>query len=141
MSILTPELRALIESGPLVHLSTTNSDGSPQVSGIWVGLDGDQLVSAHLGRYRKVRNMEREPRVALSFDGPRTPGEFMAPYVVLLARATVEHGDEARALLDRLVTVYVGPDAEFPAPPGPGYLVRYTVERVTGVGPWVPAAH
>ncbi len=29
-------------------------------------------------------------------------------------------------------------DAAFPVPRKPGYLVRYSVERIGGVGPWVP---
>jgi len=68
---LPGELRQLIESGPLVHLSTVSPDGSPQVSVIWVGLDGDDLVSGHMSRYAKVRNIERDPRVVLSFTAPR----------------------------------------------------------------------
>jgi len=135
ISILSPELRTLIESGPLAHLSTVNADGSPQVSGIWIGLDGDDVVSGHMRRYQKIRNLEREPRVVLSFDTPRTPGEYLAPYVVLRARASVEHGDEAWPLLNRLAKVYVAPDAEFRMPCGPGYLVRYTIERIGGIGP------
>jgi PPOX class probable F420-dependent enzyme len=85
MSSLPPELRDLIESGPMAHLSTINADGSPQVSVIWVGLDGDDLVSGHMSRYAKLRNIERDPRVVLSFDAPRAPGVFMNPYAVLRA--------------------------------------------------------
>ncbi|MGA2830088.1 MAG: PPOX class F420-dependent oxidoreductase [Streptosporangiaceae bacterium] len=140
MSGLPRELRDLIESGPMAHLSTINADGSPQVSVIWIGLDGDDLVSAHMGRYAKLRNIERDPRVVLSFDAPRAPGVFMNPYAVLRARATVEPSDEAWNLLDRLAKVYVAPDTEFPAPKGPGYVVRYSVERIGGVGPWAPAS-
>lgn len=136
MSIVTPELRALIESGPLAYLSTVSADGSPQVSGIWIGLDGDDVVSGHMGRHAKVRNIERDPRVVLTFGAPRTPGEFLAPYAVLRARASVEYGDEAWPLLNRLAKVYVAPDKEFPSPRGPGYVVRYRVERVGGIGPW-----
>jgi PPOX class probable F420-dependent enzyme len=139
MSSLPPELRDLIESGPLAHLSTINADGSPQVSVIWVGLDGDDLVSGHMSRYAKLRNIERDPRVVLSFDAPRAPGVFMNPYAVLRARATVEHRDDTWDLLNRLTKVYVTPDTEFPAPRGPGYTVRYSVERVGGVGPWAPS--
>jgi PPOX class probable F420-dependent enzyme len=140
MSSLPPELRDLIESGPMAHLSTINADGSPQVSVIWIGLDGDDLVSGHMGRYAKLRNIERDPRVVLSFDAPRAPGVFMNPYAVLGARATVEPGDDAWDLLNRLAKVYVAPDTEFPAPKGPGYVVRYCVERIGGVGPWAPAS-
>jgi PPOX class probable F420-dependent enzyme len=140
MSGLPRELRDLIESGPMAHLSTINADGSPQVSVIWIGLDGDDLVSAHMGRYAKLRNIERDPRVVLSFDAPRAPGVFMNPYAVLRARATVEPSDEAWNLLNRLAKVYVAPDTEFPAPKGPGYVVRYSVERIGGVGSWAPAS-
>ena len=136
MSTLPPELRALVESGPMVHLSTINADGSPQVSVIWVGLDDDDLVSAHMGRWAKLRNIERDARVVLSFDAPREPGVFLNPYAVLRARATIEPSDEAWDLLDRLAKVYVSPDYEFPAPKGPGYVVRYSVEKIGGVGPW-----
>jgi PPOX class probable F420-dependent enzyme len=139
MSSLPPELRDLIESGPMAHLSTINADGSPQVSVIWVGLDGDDLVSGHMSRYAKLRNIERDPRVVLSFDAPRVPGVFMNPYAVLRARATVEPRDDTWDLLNRLTKVYVTADTEFPAPRGPGYTVRYSVERVGGVGPWAPS--
>jgi PPOX class probable F420-dependent enzyme len=139
MSSLPPELRDLIESGPMAHLSTINADGSPQVSVIWVGLDGDDLVSGHMSRYAKLRNIERDPRVVLSFDAPRAPGVFMNPYAVLRARATVEPRDDTWDLLNRLTKVYVTADTEFPAPRGPGYTVRYSVERVGGVGPWAPS--
>jgi len=136
MSALPQELRGLIESGPMAHLSTINPDGAPQVSVIWIGLDGDDLVSGHMGQRVKLRNIERDPRVVLSFDAPRTPGVFLNPYAVVRARATIEPSDVAWDLLDRLAKVYVSPDTEFPAPKGPGFIVRYAVERIGGVGPW-----
>jgi len=84
----------------------------------------------------KLRNIERDPRVVLSFDAPREPGVFLNPYGVLHARATVEPSDHAWDLLNRLTMTYVAPDVEYPAPRGPGYIVRYTIERIGGVGPW-----
>jgi PPOX class probable F420-dependent enzyme len=140
MSSLPSELRELIESGPLAHLSTINADGSPQVTVIWIGLDGDDVLSGHMGRYLKVRNVERDPRVVLSFEAPRDSKAFLNPYAVLRARATVEPGEAAWDLLNRLAKVYLSPGAEFPAAKAPGYLVRYSVEHVGGVGPWAPSA-
>jgi PPOX class probable F420-dependent enzyme len=138
---LPAELRELIESGPLAHLSTINADGSPQVSVIWVGLDGDDLVSGHLPRSTKLRNIERDPRVVLSFDAPREPGVFLNPYAMLRARAVIEDGG-AWDLLDRLAKVYLGPEQTFPAPQTPGgYVIRYRIERIGGVGPWSAARH
>lgn len=138
MSDLPVELRDLIESGPPAHLSTINADGSPQVTVIWIGLDGDQIVSGHMMHHAKLRNIEREPRVTLSFLAPATPGEFLHPYAVLRARAEVQPpSEDTWDLLNRLAKVYITPDAEFPVPKGPGFTVRYTVERIGGVGPWV----
>ena len=136
MSGLPRELRDLIESGPMAHLSTINADGSPQVSVIWIGLDGDDLVSGHLGWYAKLRNIERDPRVVVSVDAPRAPGVFLNPYAVLRARATVQPSDDAWDLLNRLAKVYISPDAGYPGPKKPGYIVRYSVEHVGGIGPW-----
>jgi PPOX class probable F420-dependent enzyme len=137
MSGLPRELRNLIESGPMTHLSTINPDGSPQVTVIWIGLDGDDLVSGHMSRHLKLRNIERDPRVVLSFDAPRDPAVFLNEYAVLRARAAVEPSDDAWTLLNRLTKIYLSPDTEFPAPKGPGYIVRYSIDRIGGVGPWV----
>lgn len=133
---LSDELRDLIASGPLVHLSTVNADGSPQVSVIWIGLDGDDLVSGHMTWYRKLRNIDQDPRVVLSFLAPKKPGVFLNEYATLRARATIEPSEGTWDLLNGLAKVYIAPDTEFPAPKGPGYIVRYSIERIAGVGPW-----
>jgi len=136
MSALPAELRDLIDSGPLAHLSTINADGSPQVTVIWIERDGDELLSGHLQWYAKLRNIERDPRVVISFTAPRHPGTFLNPYAVLRATATIEEGEHAWELLDRLTKVYLSPDATFPAARASGYLVRYRIDRIGGVGPW-----
>jgi PPOX class probable F420-dependent enzyme len=130
------DLRALIAAGPLAHLTTLNADGSPQVSVIWIGLDGDDIVSGHLGRRVKISNIERDPRVVLSFTAPQDRSAFLNPYAVLQAHASVEPSEQAWHLLDRLTKVYLSPDADFPAPKAPGFIIRYQVDRITGVGPW-----
>jgi PPOX class probable F420-dependent enzyme len=73
---LPQELRDLIESGPLAYASTINADGSPQVTAIWIGLDGDDLISTHMRYNAKLRNMERDPRVVLAFAPPQRPGDW-----------------------------------------------------------------
>lgn len=136
MQEMSRALRELVESGPLAHLSTIDPDGRPQVSVIWIGLDGRQLVSGHMALYRKLRNIERDPRVVLSFLGAAEPGAYMNPYATLRARASVSASDDAWGLLDALAKIYVSADAQFPAPRGPGYIVHYDIEQVSGVGPW-----
>ena len=138
MSIITPELRALIDSGPLAHVVTINPDGSPEVTVVWIALDGDDIVSGHMGRYRKLRNVKRDPRISISIEAPSEPEVAITDYAVLYGTATVEPGG-AGELLQRLGRVYGGPEYEFPLGPDPvpGYVLRTRIERVTGHGPWV----
>ena len=138
---LPDELRALVESGPLTYVSTSNADGSPQVTAIWIGLDGDTLISTHMRFNAKLRNMERDPRVVLSFAPPQRPGDWMSPHAVIHATATIGPLVSTGPLLTRLAKVYVGPDAVYPDESQTGYVVRYSIDRIGGVGPWVgPAA-
>ncbi|MDN5858391.1 MAG: PPOX class F420-dependent oxidoreductase [Pseudonocardia sp.] len=137
MTTLPDSARALISSGALAHCVTLNADGSPQVSGVWIGLDGDELVMAHVPRNAKVRNLERDPRIVLSFAGPARNAIGMQDYLVVHGMATVVAGGAAD-LLRRLAKVYNGPDAEFPLPADapPGWVVRIAVDRIGGHGPW-----
>lgn len=140
MTRLPLELRELIETGALAHLSTINSDGSPQVTVIWLGLDGDQSVSGHLSRNRKVQNIEQDPGWSCPLSTPARTEPSTTPYAVLHAHAAVEPSDEAWDLLSRLATFYLPSNTEFPEARRPGYVVRYTVERIGGIGPWVQNA-
>lgn len=133
-----PEARALLESDALAHLVTLNPDGSPQATAIWVGLDGDEIVSGHMAHRLKVRNVERDPRVLLSVEGRGLNAMGLRQYLVVHGHARVQRGGAAE-LLQRLARVYLGPDVTFPpggAPPDAGYVLRITPERISGVGPW-----
>ena len=138
MTELPTAARALIESGALAHLVTLNGDGSPQVSCVWVGLDGNEIVSGHLSdRQQKLRNVRRDPRVTMSLEGTAMHGPGLREYLVVHGRARIEEGG-APELLQRLAYVYLGPDVKFPPmdDPPPGFLMRTTPERLGGVGPW-----
>jgi len=130
--------KGLIESGALGHLVTLNSDGSPQVTCVWIGVEGDELVSGHLANHRKLQNVRRDPRVTLTFEGTEIHPPGLKEYLVVHGRAKVEEGGAAD-LLQRLAHVYLGPGGKFPPmeDPPPGYVLRTTVERIGGVGPWV----
>jgi PPOX class probable F420-dependent enzyme len=136
---IPPEARAVLESGRLAHFVTLNPDGSPQVSCVWVGLEGDEIVSGHLGRWQKVRNVERDPRVSLSVETDTLNEIGLAEYLVVHGRARIQEGG-APELLQRLAYTYIGPDVVFPpvSEPPPGFVTRITVERLGGAGPWAP---
>ena len=134
---LPPEARELIESEALAHMVTLNADGSPQVSCVWVGLEGDELVSGHLRDQQKLRNVRRDPRVVISLEGTETQPPGLKEYLVVHGTARLEPGG-APELLQRLARVYLGPGVKFPPmdDPPPGVVMRITPERLGGVGPW-----
>ena len=132
-----PAVRSLIESGYPAHLVTINPDGSPQVTVVWIGLDGDEIVAAHLPKNRKVKNILRDGRVAISLETDTKSALGLTEYVVIYGNARIEEGG-APELLQKLAEIYIGPGVKFPPMdnPPPGYITRITVDRVEGVGPW-----
>ena len=138
MTQLSDAAKDIIRSGALGHLVTYNADGSAQVTCVWVGVDGDDLLTAHLNpKQRKVENVRRDPRVVLSFEGSEIQPPGLQQYVVVHGTATVEEGGAAE-LLQELAHVYLGPEVKFPPmdDPPPGVRLRISVKRVGGIGPW-----
>ncbi len=137
MATITPEIREVLTSGRLAHLTTINPDGSPQVSVVWIGLEGDDIAIGHLMGGRKVTNIARDPRVAITIEANGANPVGMKNYLIVYGTARLVEGG-APELLQRLATVYVGPGVKFPPfdnPPG-GHVILVTPERFGGVGPW-----
>jgi PPOX class probable F420-dependent enzyme len=131
-------IRALIATGPNAHLTTLNPDGSPQVTVVWVGIEGEEFLVGHMGAWQKVKNVRRDPRVALSLLGSGKNPTGLREYLVIHGRARITEGGAAD-LLQRLAHIYLGPNVEFPPAPlrqNPGYITRIAPTRFTGVGPW-----
>ncbi|HEY2564801.1 MAG TPA: PPOX class F420-dependent oxidoreductase [Acidimicrobiales bacterium] len=138
MAVSLPETaRTAIISGRHAHLVTVNEDGSPQVTLIWVGLEGDEIVSGHLAKRKKVRNILRDPRVVMSMETGGHDERSLDNYLVVAGQARVTEGG-APELLQRLAQVYMGPDVRFPdmENPPPGYVIHIVPDKVGGVGPW-----
>ena len=85
--------------------------------------------------------MARDPRVTLSLEGTRSNDFGLREYLVVHGRARIEEGG-APELLQRLAHTYIGPGTKFPPMPDPppGYVLRTTVERLGGLGPWAVRA-
>jgi PPOX class probable F420-dependent enzyme len=133
---LPASARDVIESGRLAHLVTVNADGSPHVTIVWVGLDGDEIVIGKLFVDQKVRNIRRDPRVSLSIEAEGDQ-HGMQHYLVVEGTARVTEGG-APALLHDLAQRYVGPGTAFPPMPDPpeGFVIRISPAKVRGMGPW-----
>ncbi|MCV7289388.1 PPOX class F420-dependent oxidoreductase [Mycolicibacterium wolinskyi] len=138
--ILNDAAREFIGAGADATLVTLNPDGSPQVTLVWVALqstpDGDELVTAHLAEHKKVRNVRRDPRVAVTIVDPGKVGQVMRPYLAINGTARVVEGG-AKELLQNLAQTLANPDAKFPPDDAPdGWLTRIRIDKVGGVGPW-----
>ena len=132
---LNEKVRQALTAGHLAHLVTLNKDGSPQVSVVYVGLDGDEIVCGHLNLHQKLKNIQRDARVALSMEtGGKTNG--LDNYLVINGRARITEGG-APALLNRLAQIYIAPGTTYPSEGAPqGYITHITAEHIHGTGPW-----
>jgi PPOX class probable F420-dependent enzyme len=131
------EARALVDSSALAHLVTLEPDGRPQVSCVWVGMEGEDIVFASLGARRKLDNIAGDPRVALSIEGTKSNPMGLREYLVVHGTARIEERGGPQ-LLQRLAHTYLGADVKFPPmdDPPPGVVVHIAPERLGGVGPW-----
>lgn len=102
------------------------------MSCVWVGLEGEEIVSGHMLRRQKVRNVERDPNVALSLVGNELNDMGLREYLVVRGTARVQEGGAAE-LLQRLAHVYLGPDGRKPTegsnPPPPLVAVSTALDR------------
>ncbi|HEX2737795.1 MAG TPA: PPOX class F420-dependent oxidoreductase [Acidimicrobiia bacterium] len=137
MTAIPDAVREVLTSGRLAHLVTLNPDGSPQVTCIWVGVEDDEIVSGHLMANKKVHNVQRDPRVVLSIEAEGRSHGALDHFLVVKGTARITEGGAAE-LLQRLAHVYLGPEVRFPTMDDPpaGYVMRTTIARIGGVGPW-----
>jgi PPOX class probable F420-dependent enzyme len=135
--MLPSSVRSFLATGPIAHVATLRSDGSPRISLAWVGVEDDEIVIGTLFDQPKLRDLRRDPRIALSFVTGERNAMGLDEYLVLHGRARVTEGGAAD-LLAKLAKTYIGPDAVFPPMPDPppGYVTRIAVERISGLGPW-----
>ena len=91
---------------------TIDEDGAPQVTAAWVGLEGDEVVLATMPEQRKLRNLRRDPRIALSVPSTTTNELGLLEYLVLYGTARVTEGGAAD-VLQRLAHTYISPDSAY----------------------------
>jgi PPOX class probable F420-dependent enzyme len=139
MAAIPESARVVLDSGRLAHLATTNPDGSPHVTCIWVrAQDGEVVFTTMTRQKRYVRNLERDPRLAISIHTDHFNEHGLQEYLVVHGTATIVDGGGAD-LLTELATLYLGPDNSFSLGPNPpaGHVVRVALDRLGGVGPWM----
>lgn len=98
----------LLQEPQLAHFATTMSDGSPQVTPVWVDVepDGGHVLINTADSRQKTRNTERNPEVALSVVDSQNAWRY-----ALVRGAVVEHRhDGADEHIDLMAKKYLGQD-------------------------------
>lgn len=128
MAVITDDIAAILDGKVFVHLGTTNPDGSPQVSVVWIDRNGDRILFGTADGRVKPRNLRRDPRVAVSFSPPDDPYRN-----ITMRGRVVSIEANGTGLIDRLAQKYTGEDRFTGIPPGDVRLdVVIEIDRVSG---------
>ena len=75
---LPPDLLTLLKQPSTCYIATTMPDGSPQVTQVWCDTDGEHILVNTVEGHQKARNIERDPRVAVTVSDPAHPSRCHA---------------------------------------------------------------
>jgi len=113
MKTLPDAYADLLERPLFANLATVRPDGSPQSNVMWFDWDGERIRLTHTKTRQKFRNLQSNPKVALSVADPDDPYRYVE------IRGTVESIDDDdakasfyRSLQERYHNVYDIPDAD-----------------------------
>lgn len=128
---LDPEVKAFASGSNFAALTTLFEDGSPQTNIMWVDADEDHILLNTEVHRAKFRNVERDPRVAV------TIWDADSPYRFVEVRGTVTdvvRGPEARAHIDACAQRYMGKDYPAENIASERAILRVTPDRVNRRG-------
>jgi PPOX class probable F420-dependent enzyme len=105
MAELSDKARKLFEDPNILFVGTVNTDGSPQVTPVWTGLENGYITfNTAVGR-AKERNLRRDPRIGLSItarDNPMEKVDVIGRVVDMIV------GEDADNQIDDFAEKYIG---------------------------------
>lgn len=132
MAIALPEaLKKILSGHAYGHVMTYNPSGTPQLTMVWMDVEGDQpTFNTALGRI-KPRNLENDSRIVVSVQDPENPQAYACFYGT--ANVSEEGAD---AQIDDLAGRFLGLDNyPFRQEGETRVMVRIAVDKIGGVGP------
>jgi len=132
MAIALPQsVRKILQDKAYGHVVTFNADGKPQLTMVWMDVEGDEVLFNTADGRLKPKNLRRDPRVIISVQDHNDPQS----YLVFHGRASVtESGADEH--IDTLAQRFLGVDKyPFRRPGEKRLLVRVKVDRIGGYGP------
>ena len=73
---LSEDLLALLRQPSTCYLATVMADGSPQITQTWVDTDGEHVIINSVQSHVKIKNISRDPRVAVAISAPGNPTRY-----------------------------------------------------------------
>jgi PPOX class probable F420-dependent enzyme len=132
MAAIPDEAKHLFENKNFAHVATINSDGTPQVSAVWIGIDGD-LVTFNTAEGRvKTNNLRNNPNVAISITNQDNPYENL----IVQGKVVEITQDGADDDIDALAKRYLDADSyPFRQPGEKRVLVKIEPQKVNHTNP------
>jgi PPOX class probable F420-dependent enzyme len=125
MTILNDSARDVIDGPHVAVLATSNGDGRPQSSVIFIKRDGDTVLFSTIKGRLKTRNMTRDPRVSLVVVDKNNAGRYVE------IRGTVDITDDPdKTLMYEMYDRYMGGATPPPEPDAHRLIVRITLEKL-----------
>ncbi len=137
MAITLPEsVKKILNEQTHGHVTTFNAKGAPQVTLVWLDVDGDEVVFNTAEGRLKPRNLRNDPRIIISAQDPNNPRSYMVFY----GSASVSDAG-AEEHIDKLAMRFLGEETyPFRRPGEQRLIVRTRVDRIGGhdgtMAPW-----
>ncbi|HSH58516.1 MAG TPA: PPOX class F420-dependent oxidoreductase [Acidimicrobiales bacterium] len=123
--------RDILEKKGFAHVATIGPDGEPHSSPVWYDWDGEHFLFSQTKTRQKYRNVQRDPRVAVSMTDPDNP------YRYLEIRGTVDgiDEDEGNVFINSMAKKYMDEDVyPWHQPEDERIVVKVRPERTTSMG-------
>ncbi|GAA3658737.1 TIGR03618 family F420-dependent PPOX class oxidoreductase [Microbacterium marinilacus] len=98
-------VRRYFATNAVAHVATILPDGSPHSVPVWVGVEGEQLAIFMIAGSRKDKNLQGDPRLALSVTSPDDPLDMATVRGRAVRRI---EGEDALPIVDRIAHGYTG---------------------------------
>lgn len=125
-SLIPVEFEDILKSKALAHVATIGPRGEPQSTPVWFLWDGTHVLISQTEGQQKLRNLRRDPRVALSMVDPNDPGRNLE----IRGQVERKEPDPDRAFVRQLSLKYLG-DESFGGVEGAHVVVRITPKHAT----------
>ncbi len=131
MTQIPENFRDLLGAKALAHIATIGPEGEPQSNPVWFGWDGTHVLFSQTKTRQKYRNVQRDPRIALSITDPQNPYR----YLEIRGRVARIEDDQDLSFINSMAKKYLGKD-KYPwhQPGDERVVIHVQPERTTHQG-------